>query len=248
MKGKLMVLGPMQLGVLRKLKEQGTLKTGVHPSVHALVREGFVNYGDDGFSIAETGQLALMAYGEMDDTHREILMRLKRAETEKRLYHKSALKTPAETECFDDLLLWDLVDVDELDNISLTDTGRNLWEIALKAHALRDETKVGFDAANEQQRQKKYERKQVAKPQKQGATELKKLAQTIVNEAVKSAEQPVISNSVTTEEPAENCIGADCTQCLDHEVLELIAAKYPKVQELRQALLQQKQILKELGL
>jgi hypothetical protein len=236
-----MVLGPMQLGVLRKLKEQGALKTGVHPSVHALVREGFVDYGDNGYSLAATGEIALLAYGEMDDTHREILMRLKRAETEKRLYHKSALKTPAETECFDDLLLWDLVDVDELDNIGLTDTGRNLWEIALKAHALRDETKVGFDAANERQRRKPYERKQAVagdkKPQKAVFT-----PETII------ADTPAVTPPITEEPAAENCIGADCTQCIDAEVLAIIAAKYPKVAELRETMLKEKQLLKELGL
>jgi hypothetical protein len=157
-----MVLGPIQLGVLRKLKDQGAMKSGLHPSVHALVKAGFVTSDDDnGFSISETGQLALIAYGEMDDLHREIIMRLNRAAVEKQRYSKYALKSVAEQDCFSDLMLWDLVDIDEHDSIMLTEDGRKLWGIAQAAWHTKDNTKGGFEAANEKQREKKREREAV---------------------------------------------------------------------------------------
>jgi hypothetical protein len=238
MKGKLMVLGPIHLQTLRKLKEQAPIKTGLHISVSSLVKSGFVEHTPEGYFISETGHLALIAYGEMDDLHREIIMRLNRAAVENQRYSKYALKSVAEQDCFSDLLLWDLVDVDEHDGITLTEAGHKLWKIAQTAHAHRDDTKGGFDAANEKQRQKKREREAVTVAVDAATGEIIE-PDTVVVKAV-------VTPPITEAPSPGDC--PDCSGCIDAEVLALLAEKYPKVKELRQALLQQKQILKELGL
>lgn len=230
-----MVLGPIHLQTLRKLKEQGPIKTGLHVSVSSLVKSGFVEQLPNGYFISETGHLALIAYGEMDDLHREIIMRLNSAAVKKRRYSKYALKSVAEQECFSDLLLWDLVDVDEHDGITLTDAGHKLWEIALKAHAFRDEQVA--DTIRQGQKES------AAKKQERKADDVVPATAVTV---IRDVETPVVTPPITQPASAGDC--ANCKDCIDAEVLELIAAKYPKVAELRDTLLKQKNLLKDLGL
>jgi hypothetical protein len=47
----------------------------------------------------------------------------------------------------------------------------------------------------------------------------------------------------TTAECADNC-----AECVHREVLDLIAAKYPRVADLRDAMLTQRKLIKDLGL
>jgi len=251
-----MVLGKAQLSVLRRLKEEGTVEDGLHMSVHGLVREDFVEYIEDaGFRIAQKGQLALIAYDELNEAQREILMRVHKSNAKMEKYNLDALKTPAEKEAFDDLLLAELITVDEKDNIGLTDSGRILWEVVVLAWHTKDATRGGFDEANAKQRDKKASTKETivnkVRPlpekkaeEKRLKTEPKTVVNGIVDEAVETAENTGLLPSFGT--PPSDC--PDCGDCIHAEVLELIAAKYPKVAELRDTLMKQKQLLKDLGL
>lgn len=58
------------------------------------------------------------------------------------------------------------------------------------------------------------------------------------------AEETPIPNS---NGEGEQCVN-ECDECLHRDVLDLIVGKYPKVAELRDVLMQQKRLMKELGL
>jgi hypothetical protein len=158
MEGTIMVLGKAQLSVLRRLKEEGTVKDGLHMSVHGLVREELVEYGKEGYGLSDSGRLALIATDDLTTFHRQILMQLHHVSGKAEQYTEDALKTKPEKDAYDDLLVWGMVDVDNAGIITLLDAGRKLWKVATQAHALQDKTKGGFEKANEKQREKKRER------------------------------------------------------------------------------------------
>ena len=78
---------------------------------------------------------------------------------------------------------------------------------------------------------------------------LKKIQDEMDEDEVLDNEDSPVEASVPDVQPEAhvNCEG-DCDECVHRKVLNLIAAKYPNVARLRDVLLEEERLLKELGL
>lgn len=115
-------------------------------------------------------------------------------------------------------------------NLLYADNGNlYLCESALEAWAGWVEFLNERQKYNEQQ--KRYQAKK--------AQEAKATVPTVISQPEVAVPPPL---PVTTE------CAAECAECVHREVLDLIAAAYPKVAELRDTMLTQKKLIKDLGL
>lgn len=225
-----MVLGKMQLSVLRTLKEKGTAKDGLHPTVSAMVKNGFVNEEGGLYSLSDEGLMALIAYDELTSVHREILMKVHKSSAQMQIYpYEFCVKQGQQGEA-DDLLAMGILEVDENDNLLMSDDGRILYGVLQHAYQADNGSTGGdgFAAANAKKRKE-------ATPTPNAVAEVMKK----VWEGQEKTARPL---------PKQEADCPNCGDCIHAEVLDIISARYPKVGELRDTLLKQKEILKELGL
>lgn len=208
-----------KLSVLRRLAAEGVVRDGLHLAVNGLVDDGFVNQ-DDGYMLSEKGAAVLYLYDNVTDAERSLLMRVYRAMQDKEVYPAQHDTDKVATGLIHASLLYA-----DNDNLYLCESAQEAW--AGWVEFLNERQKY-----NDQQ--KRYQAKK--------SQEAKGTVPTEATDPVKLAVAVPPPLTVTAE------CAAECTECVHREVLNLIAATYPKVAELRDAMLTQKKLIKDLGL
>lgn len=215
------MLSKPKLSVLRRLDAEGVVRDRLHLAVNGLVEDGFVAI-DDGYMLSDKGAAVLYLYDKLTDVERSLLMRVYRATKDGEVYpitHDTDGVAPGLIDAR--LLTWDG------DNLLLTESASTAW--AGWVEFLNERQKY-----NEQQ--KRYQAKKKVE-KSNGISPVEEVTVTIQAEAVIP---PPFAES-------DNCVDT-CESCIDREVLKLISTKYPKIAALRDSMLEQQRILKELGL
>lgn len=219
------MLGKMKLQVLRRLDESGVVQDGLHVAVNGLVEDGFAA-ADDGYMLTAKGAAVLYLYDRLTDSERSLLMRVYVAMKNEEVYpiiHDADGVAPGLIDA--KLLTWDG------DNLYLTETAKSVWE-------------GWVEFLSERQKYNEQQQRYQAKKKTQKANGAAPIEKAVIVQS-EAAPPPPFAEPV---QPAnEDCVN-ECDSCIDREVLKLISAKYPKIAALRDSMLEQRRILKELGL
>jgi hypothetical protein len=173
---------------------------------------------DDGYTLTQKGAAVIYLYDELTDNERELLMRMYRAYMEKRVF--SRIEDTAKVA--DGLIDIGLVE-GSLSALTLSEYALDAWkgwrEFWDMKHKRHEETR---------------------------RNKIRALSPTSSNGTLPLPHE--LPNTVNAEIPPPVSACPDCDECSYREVLELIAQKYPKVGELRDAILAQKKLMNELGI
>jgi hypothetical protein len=235
------LLGQQHLQVLRTLKQAGhPVKDGLHRTApYGMVNQGFADSTAEGYVLSSKGESVLYLYDDVTADERELLMRMYRAHQDKRGF---TIEEDA-AQCADNLIRVGLIDIN-VDCLILTNYALDVWDGWVQFWDLKHQKHAAT------QKLKKAEAKAQApvvngtssgavprgKYQSSRPTERDNEALPVELEA---APPPLAVNSACVD---------DCDSCIDREVLKLISTKYPKIAALRDSMLEQRRILKELGL
>jgi hypothetical protein len=225
------LLSKPKLSVLRRLAADGVVRDGLHLAVNGLTEDGFVIH-DDGYMLSEKGAAVLYLYDNVTDAERSLLMRVYRAMQDNETYSAQHDTDKVAAELIHANLLYA-----DNGNLYLCESAQEAW--AGWVEFLNERQKY-----NEQQKRYQAKKAQEAKEMNGTALSADESIVHFLHHAHAAAVEAAVPPPLTT---AAECAD-NCTECVHREVLDLIAATYPKVAELRDAMLTQKKLIKDLGL
>lgn len=237
------MLGKGQLSVLRRLRDEGVIREKLHIAVNGLITEGYVNQ-DDGYMLTEKGAAVVHLYDDLTDNERELLMRMYRAYVEKRTF-----TVDEDTgKCAGGLIIAGLVDGSS-HRLVLTQYALDAWRGWAE-----------FWNMKHKRHQETYRNKRKAlAPTKPIAGKVKPFSGngTLPEESpdmqpvsngnsdvpIAPTPPPVDSSDFDALEHCDTCAG-----CIDHEILHMLAEKYPAIAQLRQTVLETRRLMDELNI